>query len=71
MLFAYWDLAPGFDHPSGARAAQLVLRIDDLTLLDFEAARPWRHHDLEIEGLVGSRYIEVAHAAGTSRFRFM
>ncbi len=66
-LFAYWDLAPGFDHPPGARDGRLVLRIEDLTLLDFQAARPWRHHDFEIEGLVGSRYVEVAHSAGTYR----
>lgn len=66
-LFAYWDLAPGFDHPAGARVARLVLRIEDLTLLDFQAARPWQHHDFEIEGLVGSRYVEVAHSAGTYR----
>ncbi len=66
-VFAYWDLAPGFDHPPHGRDAHLVLRIEDLTLLDFQAARPWRQQDFEVEGLVGSRYVEVAHSAGTYR----
>jgi len=66
-LFAYWDLAPGFDYPPGVRDARLVLRIEDLTLLDFEAARPWRHHDFDVEALVGSRYVEVARSDGTYR----
>ena len=53
-LFAYWDLAPGFDYPPGVRDTRLVLCIEDLTLLDFE-------------GLVGSRYVEVARSDGTYR----
>jgi len=58
-LFAYWDLAPGTPQPAGAAAAQLVLRVHDLSLLDFADARPLRHHDLDVDRLVGSRYVPV------------
>lgn len=66
-LFAYWDLTPWTEQPAHAAAARLVLRIEDLTLLDFEQARPWRHEDVPVERLVGSHYVELDHGAGTFR----
>jgi hypothetical protein len=65
-LFAHWDLAAAGERPAGAADARLVLRIEDLTLLDFTAARPWRHYDIEVEG-VGSHYLRLARPAGTYR----
>ena len=64
-LFIYWDLAPGAEHPRGAANARLVLRIHDLTLLDFADAHPLRHQDLDIDRLVGSRYVQLDRVAGT------
>lgn len=66
-LFAYWDLAPGAPEPPGAAAARLVLRVHDLTLLDFADAQPLRHHDLEVDRPVGSRYVPIEGAPGTYR----
>jgi hypothetical protein len=66
-LFAYWDLAPGAEHPPGAAKARLILRIHDLTLLDFADAHPLRHQDLDVDRPVGSRYVHVERAAGTYR----
>jgi len=66
-LFAYWDLAPGAPEPAGAAAARLVLRVHDLTLLDFADARPLHHHDLEVDRPVGSRYVPLEGGAGTYR----
>lgn len=66
-LFAYWDLTPWTERPPDAIAARLVLRIEDLTFLDFEEAQPWQHQDVPIERLVGSHYVEVGRAAGTFR----
>ncbi len=66
-LFASWDLAAAGERPAGAADARLVLRIEDLTLLDFAAARPWRHHDVEVEEPVGTRYLRLARPAGTYR----
>jgi hypothetical protein len=66
-LFAYWDLPAGIERPAGAVDARFVLRIEDLTLLDFAEARAWRHHDVEVEGTAGSRYVRHARPAGTYR----
>lgn len=66
-LFAYWDLAPGAPEPTGAATARLVLRVHDLTLLDFADARPLRHHDLDVDRPVGSQYVPLEGAAGTYR----
>jgi hypothetical protein len=66
-LFAYWDLAPGTPQPAGAATARLVLRIHDLSLLDFADARPLRHHDLDVDRLVGSCYAPVDGKGGSYR----
>ncbi|HEY2387046.1 MAG TPA: DUF4912 domain-containing protein [Candidatus Binatia bacterium] len=66
-LFAYWDLAPGTPEPAGAASARLVLRIHDLSLLDFADARPLRHHDFDVDRLVGSRYVPTDGSGGTYR----
>jgi hypothetical protein len=66
-LFAYWDLAPGTPQPPGAATARLVLRIHDFSLLDFADAQPLRHHDLDVDRLVGSCYVPVDGSGGSYR----
>ncbi|MBI3767734.1 MAG: DUF4912 domain-containing protein [Deltaproteobacteria bacterium] len=64
-LFVSWDLPAGVERPAGAVDARFVLRIEDLTLLDFAEARAWRHHDVEVEGAAGSQYVRRARPEGT------
>ncbi len=66
-LFAYWDLTPWSERPPNATDDGLVLRIEDLTLLDFDRLGPSRHRDVAVDRLVGSVYVEIEHAAGTFR----
>jgi hypothetical protein len=66
-LFAHWDLTPWTERPTDAGEARLVLRLHDLTFLDFAEAGSWRHEDFDVERLVGSRYVPVARAPGTYR----
>jgi hypothetical protein len=66
-LFADWDLPAGVERPAGIADARLVLRIADLTLLDFAAACAWRHEDIEVESAAGSRYVRGVPPAGTYR----
>ncbi len=65
-LFVSWDLAPDSDHAPTA-GARLVLRIEDLSLLDFAAAQAWRHDDLAVDAPSDARYVSIAHPAGTYR----
>jgi hypothetical protein len=68
-LYAYWDFSTEEISATltqlGSQEARPILRIFDVTYLDFDGANAWNHMDIELTPFATNWYIPVPHPAAS------